>query len=129
MVTEGLLEKTEPDKMENFKNVDPQFVDVYWDNGRHYTVPWQLGTTASRSTPRSTRATSTRWRILFNPPDELKGKINVFADMNDVINAAERYLGVPRCASRQGRPEEDQRPADGGQAELERLRATTPSTR
>ena len=46
MVEEGLLEQTEPDQMENFKNVDKRFVNVYWDDGRHYTVPWQFGITS-----------------------------------------------------------------------------------
>src|SRR5881397_3555565 len=46
MVEEDMLAKTEPDQMDNFKNVDPKFVSVYWDSGRHYTVPWQWGTTA-----------------------------------------------------------------------------------
>src|SRR5215475_1788315 len=46
MVDEGMLAKTEPDQMDNFKNVDPQFVNIYWDPGRNYTVPWQFGTTA-----------------------------------------------------------------------------------
>ena len=32
--------------MENFKNVEPEFVDIYWDHGRKYSVPWQFGTTA-----------------------------------------------------------------------------------
>ncbi len=44
MIDEGLLEKTEPDQMSNFKNIDAaNIVDVYWDKGRHYTVPWQIG--------------------------------------------------------------------------------------
>ena len=60
MIDEGMLAKTEPNQMPNFKNVNPQFVDIYWDNGRHYTVPWQFGTTPSTSTPPSTRATSIR---------------------------------------------------------------------
>src|SRR5215471_5693650 len=38
MVEEGLLEKTEPNAMPNGKNIDPRFVDVYWDSGRHYTA-------------------------------------------------------------------------------------------
>src|ERR1700751_4628030 len=33
MVEEGLLLKTEPNAMENFKNMDPRFIDVYWDSG------------------------------------------------------------------------------------------------
>ena len=42
-VKEGLLLGARPDQMENFKNVDPRWVDVPWDPGRHYTVPWQWG--------------------------------------------------------------------------------------
>lgn len=42
---EGLLLETRPDKMDNFKNVDSRWIDVNWDPGRHYTVPWQWGTT------------------------------------------------------------------------------------
>ena len=44
-ISEGLLLETRPDQMENFKNVDPKWVDVPFDKGRHYTVPWQWGTT------------------------------------------------------------------------------------
>src|SRR5438067_7079838 len=40
MIDDGLLEKTEPDQMSNFKYVRPAFQEVYWDSGRHYTVPW-----------------------------------------------------------------------------------------
>ena len=46
MVKEGLLEKVQPNQMENFKNVDPKWVDVYWDPGREYSVPYQWGTTS-----------------------------------------------------------------------------------
>ena len=44
-VKEGLLLEARPDQMENFKNVDERWVDVAWDPGRHYTVPWQWGLT------------------------------------------------------------------------------------
>ncbi len=35
--------------------------------------------------------------IVFNPPAELSGKINMLKDVNDVINAGLRYLGHDRC--------------------------------
>ena len=47
-VKEGLLLEARPDQMENFKNVDPRWVDVPWDPGRHYTVPWQWGYSGDR---------------------------------------------------------------------------------
>ena len=31
--------------MANFKNMDPRWIDVPYDPGRHYSVPWQIGTT------------------------------------------------------------------------------------
>src|SRR5690349_24948129 len=42
-VQEGLLLEARPDQMEHSKNVDPRWVDVDWDPGRHYTGPWQWG--------------------------------------------------------------------------------------
>jgi spermidine/putrescine transport system substrate-binding protein len=42
-IEEGLLLETRPDQMSNFKHVDPRWVDVEWDPGRHYSVPWQWG--------------------------------------------------------------------------------------
>ena len=44
-INEGLLEETKPNSMPNFKNMDPRWVDVDFDKGRNYTVPWQWGTT------------------------------------------------------------------------------------
>ena len=40
MVKEGLLAEVNASEMPNFKNVDPKWVDVYWDPGRTYSVPW-----------------------------------------------------------------------------------------
>lgn len=35
---------------------------------------------------------------ILDPAEDVKGRINMLRDMNDVINLAERYLGVPRCS-------------------------------
>ena len=37
--------------------------------------------------------------LIFNPPAELQGRINMLNDMNDVINAGLRYQGYDRCNS------------------------------
>lgn len=99
MIKEGLLAKTEPSSMSNFKNVDPKWVDVYWDEGRHYSVPWQWGTTAFTVDTNVYKGDINTLALMFDPPAELKGRINMLNDMNDVINAGLRYLGYPRCNS------------------------------
>jgi spermidine/putrescine transport system substrate-binding protein len=98
MIKDGLLAKTEPNNMENFKNMDPEFVNVYWDDGRHYTVPWQWGTTTISVNTDLYKGPINSWTLLFAPPEELKGKINVVPDMGEVMNAVSFYLGVPLCS-------------------------------
>ena len=97
MIKEGLLEETKPNTMENFKNVDPRWVDVYWDKGRNYTVPWQWGTTAFTVNTDVFKGDVNTYKLLFDPPPELQGRINMLDDMNEVINAGLRYLNLPRC--------------------------------
>jgi spermidine/putrescine transport system substrate-binding protein len=99
MIADGLLEKTEPNKMANFKNVRPEFVNVYWDDGRNFSVPWQYGMTTFAVDTAKYKGDIDTLNILFNPPDELKGQINVLDDMNSLTHAAERFVGVPRCGA------------------------------
>ncbi len=97
MIEEGLLAETNPAGMENFKNVDERWTDVYWDPGRKYSVPYQWGTTSFAVNTAVYDGDIDTLAILFDPPDVLKGRINMLNDINDVINAGLRYLGHPRC--------------------------------
>jgi len=94
---EGLLEKTEPNKMSNFKNMEPDWIDVYWDPGREYSIPYQWGTTSFMVDSAVYAGDINTLAILFDPPAELSGKINMLKDVNEVLNAGLRYLGYPRC--------------------------------
>ena len=96
-VKEGLLLESRPDQMENFKNVDEQWVNLDWDPGRHYSVPWLwglMGTTVDTSVYKGDINTSAIW---LDPPPELVGKINVAPEMTDVMYSAIRYLGGKWC--------------------------------
>jgi spermidine/putrescine transport system substrate-binding protein len=99
MVGEGLLAEINASEMENFKNLDPNWVDVYWDPGRKYSVPYQWGTTSFTVDSAVYGGDIDTLEVVFNPPEELKGRINMLNDMNDVINAGLRYLDYPRCNS------------------------------
>lgn len=102
MVEEDLLLKTEPNKMSNFEHMKGEFVDVYWDSGRHYSVPWQWGSTGiSVNTDHYDVGQEPNdkwsWAVVFDAPDSLKGKINMVSEMTDVIAAGLFYLGHPQC--------------------------------
>jgi len=100
MVKEGLLQKIDTSNMRNFQYIRPEHVNVKFDPGRQYSIPWHWGTTGiSLNTRYYNGPKADSWALLFDPPDELKGKINMLPDMPAVINAALHYLDLPPCDS------------------------------
>lgn len=89
----GLLLETRPDQMENFKNMDPNWVNVGWDMGRHYTVPWQWGSTGVAVNTSIYSGDINTSAIFLDPPAELVGKVNVVPELSDIISLAVYYVG------------------------------------
>ena len=98
-INEGLLLESRPDQMENFKNVDERWVNVDWDPGRHYSVPWQWGLTGIIVDTGVYKGDINTAAIFLDPPAELVGKINVTPEMNDVLYTTIRYMGGQWCTT------------------------------
>jgi spermidine/putrescine transport system substrate-binding protein len=96
-IEEGLLLESRPDQMENFKNMEERWADVPFDPGRHYTVPWQWGTTGVAVDKTVYAGDPNTSAIFMDPPDELKGKVNVVPEMADVMALAVSYVGGEQC--------------------------------
>jgi len=99
MVKKGLVEKIEVNKMENFKNVLPNFQTIVGDEKRDYSAPYMWGTTGFTYDPKMVPGgkMDESWAAIFKPADELKGKIAMLNEMSDVWNSAAYYLGVSKC--------------------------------
>ncbi|MGQ3215377.1 extracellular solute-binding protein [Shinella sp.] len=97
-IQEGLLLETRPDQMENFKNVDPKWVDVPFDPGRHYSVPWQWGVTGVFVNTSVYAGDPNTSAIFLDPPAELAGKLNIIPEMSDVMFLAIHYVGGEACS-------------------------------
>lgn len=97
LIKEGLLEKTNAGQMTNIKNVLPKYANQYWDPKQEYSVPYAWGLAAILVDTNKYKGEIDSYKVFFDPPDELKGKISMLDDMNDVINAGLFYLGLPRC--------------------------------
>jgi spermidine/putrescine transport system substrate-binding protein len=99
LIKEGLLEKIDANTLPNFKNVRDDMMGLYWDPKREYSIPYQWGTTAFMVDTAVYGGDIDSWKVIFDPPAELKGKINMLKEVNEVLNAGLRYLGLPRCNS------------------------------
>ncbi len=96
-VQDGLLMETRPDQMENFKNVEQRWVDVDFDPGRRYTVPWQWGTTGVAVNKSAYDGDPNTAEIFLDPPEGLVGKVNVVPEMADVMAITVMYVGGEQC--------------------------------
>ncbi len=98
-IKEGLLLETNPGGMENAKNIAPEWANPEFDPGRKYSVPWAWGTVGTVVNTGTYKGDINTWGIIFNTPDELKGKVNVVPEMKDVMTAAIRYVGGEQCTA------------------------------
>lgn len=92
-VEEGLVQALDPEIVTDRGNILPQFVDVPFDPGREYSVPWQWGTTGVTVNTATYTGNPHDAGLIFNPPPELAGRINVVPEMGDVMAIAIYYHG------------------------------------
>ncbi|NGM46005.1 extracellular solute-binding protein [Rhodobacter sp. SGA-6-6] len=98
MAEEGLLDSFSPADLPNFGNIAPQWLDVPFDPGRKSSIPYQWGSTAFAVNRDVYQGDINTLAILFDPPDELKGRINVLDSQGEVLALGSIYLGIPQCS-------------------------------
>ena len=87
-ISEGLLQPLDPEIVTDRGNIEPRWMDVDFDPGREYTVPWQWGTTGVIVNTSLYDGDINTADIFLNPPESLAGKINVIPEMSDVMAMA-----------------------------------------
>lgn len=97
-VEKGLIVPLDLAKIPNHANIAPEWMNVDWDPGRAYTIPWQWGTTGVAVNTAVYAGDINTSDIFLNVPAELKGKINVVPEMNDIVNLAVMWAGGQPCS-------------------------------
>lgn len=97
---DGLLMKIDAAKFPNGGNIEPEFLDVYFDEGREYSAPYLYGTTSfvfdSAVIPEAEWPDS--WADYFNPPASAGG-VGIMNDMVEGVNSALRVTGGQFCTN------------------------------
>ncbi len=99
MGTEGMLDTFKPEELSNFGNIEDKWIDVDFDKGRKSSIPYQIGNTGFMVNRKVYSGDIGTLGILFDPPAELKGKINVLDSQGEVIALASMYLDIPQCST------------------------------
>jgi len=97
MRNQGLLDSFTPDEVPNFANIQEEWLDVPFDPGRKHSIPYQWGSTAFSVNRDVYKGDINTLAIIFNPPEELKGRINVLDSQGEVLALASMYMGIPQC--------------------------------
>jgi len=102
MRNEGMLDTIESSELSNFGNIEDQWLDVGFDPGRKHSIPYQWGST-SFSVNRDVFDGDIRTtNILFDPPEDLAGKINMLDSQGEVMAMASIHLGISQCSNDRG---------------------------
>lgn len=92
MVKADMLVPLDHAQIPNIKNVDPAFINVAYDPGRKYSLPytWLLLGIGYRKSKVKVKPDS--WKVLFDSP-EYKGRIALLSEAGDMFRLYGKYLG------------------------------------
>jgi spermidine/putrescine transport system substrate-binding protein len=97
MIDEGLLEDIDAFTLPAYQQVDGKWKNQWWDETNDYSIPFAFGTAGFTVNRDVYKGPVDSWEIYFNPPEGLKGKIASLAAPDEVIGAAQNYLGIEYC--------------------------------
>lgn len=102
MAGEGLLDTIADGELANAGNIAPEWADPSFDPGRTHSIPYQWGSTSFAVNIEDFDGDINTTDILFNPPEELSGKINVLDSQGEVMALASLHMGIPQCSTDRG---------------------------
>lgn len=99
MAGEGLLDTFDAGELSNHGNIQPQWLDVSFDPGRKSSIPYQWGSTSFSVNRDKFTGDINSTKMIFDPPAEVRGKINVLDTQGELLTLASIHLGIPQCSS------------------------------
>ncbi|MBD9525268.1 extracellular solute-binding protein [Paracoccus sp. PAR01] len=98
MIDQGLIENFEANKLTAYENIDPRWRNQWWDEKQEYSIPIAYGTAGFVINTDLYKGPTDSLKYFFEPEGELAGKIAMLSYPDEVIGAAQLYLGVPFCS-------------------------------
>jgi spermidine/putrescine transport system substrate-binding protein len=94
LIKEGLLQKIDTSKIENYVNIDDKFKNLYFDENNEYCVPYTYGTVGIIYNTKGVDAKDVEeqsWALMWN--EKYSGNILQFNNPRDAFATAQFYQG------------------------------------
>ncbi len=99
MAGEGMLDTIAEGELANKGNIMDEWADPSFDPGRASSIPYQWGSTSFMVNRDTYQGEIDTTDIIFNPPEELHGEINMLDSQGEVMALASLHLGIPQCSN------------------------------
>ncbi|MGH2592793.1 MAG: polyamine ABC transporter substrate-binding protein, partial [Anaerolineae bacterium] len=93
MIDENMLEPLDFSVITNIQNMGDFHTHQYFDPEQKYTVPYFWGTSGFAVDTTAIPDPQPTWKMVFEPSEEVCGKISMLDDQRETIGAALMYLG------------------------------------
>lgn len=108
LIHHGLVQKLDSSRLSNFKNLAPAYLNLFFDPGNQYSVPYGMTTTLIGVNPDRLHALGLSgkqrsWALIFDPVllAKIKGRVMVLDSPRELISSALMYLGRPATSVNQ----------------------------
>jgi len=92
MIRLGWVEELDHSKIPNFSNLESALLNVPFDDGRKYTLPWQSGFTAIGYNPNLTGRELTKLEDIFDPA--FSGRVSMLTESRDTLGLVMLTMGI-----------------------------------
>ena len=99
MTNEGLLDTIADGELANKGNIAAEWANPAFDTGSTHSIPYQWGSTSFSVNTEDYDGDINTTDILFNPPKEISGKINMLDSQGEVLALASLHMGIPQCSN------------------------------
>ncbi len=91
LISEDLLYELDYNNIPNIKNIDPQYLNMDYDKGNKYSVPYMWGTMGVLYNKTIVKEPVTSWKVLWD--EKYKDQIFMYNSERDTIAITMRMLG------------------------------------
>ena len=99
MINEGLLDEVKDGELANKGNIAEAWANPSFDPGWKHSIPYQWGSTSFMVDTEAFDGDINTTDILFTPPAELSGKINMLDSQGEVMLMAALHMGMEQCST------------------------------